>query len=71
MDPAAVSTALDGYGWTSSWRFSDSAEILWNAADSSGNWLVPAFPATFIIDTSTMILQSSSDVVGDAQAANN
>jgi len=69
LTPDEVSDAMDGYGWSSSWRVSDADEILWWAEDpgSGTDYFVPAFPMVFIIDTSTMIINETSDPLGDAQ----
>jgi hypothetical protein len=72
MTPGEVSDAMDGYGWSSSWRVSDADEILWFAEDPGpgSDWWVPGFPMVFIIDTETMIIDETSDPLGDAQALN-
>ena len=69
-----VSDTLDGYGWSGSWRITDdSSNTLWNA-NSGGDWLFPALPSVWVLNTITMEITASEaygtsvDPVAEAQA---
>lgn len=57
---AQVSARMDQYGWSGGWRINDNAQkTLWLAQDGQGNWLFPAFPSVWVINTVTMEIVAS------------
>jgi hypothetical protein len=66
-DVGGSSAALDGYGWTSSWRATDDASsTIWNASnpDNPSQWLFSGFPSVWILETATMKIVKAEEVDG-------